>query len=116
MATFTTISKVPLDWQAPPPEKVTGVAYQLDIGSGFLLDIGDGFNLTIQPEIAQIQWTRTGKTVQHEWPAQVTPDEFYLSIGGGFDLLIGDGYKLSIGPSRPSTVWSGIDKNEIPRY
>lgn len=106
MANWTTTSKQRLSWEAPIIEAVTGVAYQLDIGSGFLLDIGSGYNLTIQPENTETQWTNTDKSNGHSWPAtNATGVDYFLDIGG-YNLLIDDTNKLIVDPARSETPWT----------
>lgn len=114
MANFTNTTRVPLSWEAPPPEVTTGQAYELQIGGGYFLDIGGGFNLTIQPADVAIQYTTVTKsTGSNQWPAPDTSDINYLDIGSGYDLLIGNGYKLKIGKGVGETPWTPLTRNPI---
>ena len=61
MATFTTVSKNRLTWEAPPVTPVTGNEYVLEIGSDFQLLIGSGFKLVIQPGDIETVWTPVTK-------------------------------------------------------
>lgn len=120
MATFTTVTKRKALWEAPPPEEVTGEAYELLIGGGFKLNIGSGYNLTIQPGTVSIQWTNTNKVGgKNLWPTFVNPDTF-LDIGNGYNLLIQDGHKLLIGDGNldkvPGDIWTNVSRNSKVQY
>ena len=117
MATFTTQSKTPLSWTAPPPVEVVGDAYELLISDDYKLDIGGGFYLTIKPEAVDIFWTTTDKnTGSNHWPSPTVTTPF-LDIGDGFNLLVATGYKLQIGDDAVTeTPWTNESKNSPAHY
>ena len=116
MANWTTQSRTPLGWTAPPPVELVGEAYELLISDNFKLDIGGGFNLTIKPEsVETVYTTSTKSTGSNNWPSTVvTEADRFLDIGNGFSLLISTEYKLIIDPEeRGETNWTPITRTPL---
>ena len=116
MANWTTQSRTPLGWTAPPPSPNQGEAYELLIGDGFKLDIGGGFNLTIKPESVEAVYTTTTKSAgSNNWPATPFVDaDRFLDIGGGYSLLVSTEHKLIIDPEeRGETSWTPITRTPL---
>lgn len=111
--TWTTQSRNPISYDAPPPQPVVGEAYELLIGGGFKLNIGDGFNLTIKPASTPIQYTHVNKSQgANNWPDPDTlAQDYFLNIGDGYNLLISPAHKLIVDPDYYDTPWETITRN-----
>lgn len=113
MPVWTTVSRKPINFDAPPPVEIVGDAYELLISDTYKLDIGGGYYLTIKPAATSIQYTHTNKsTGKNNWPQEVSRSDYWgLNIGNGYNLLIDDTNILGVGTKRNITTWSTQSRN-----
>ena len=112
MATFTTIPKQKISWEAPPDAPRAGDdSYELLIGSGFFLEIGNGYKLTVTPQIPVTQYANTPRSKITAGGTPAVKTDFFLNIGDGFTLLVDDTHKLVTNPSQPETPWTTLTKS-----
>ena len=111
MATFTTVPRTKISWQAPPDQaRPVSEAYEFLIADGYFLDIGDGYKLTIAPQISEAQYTNTPRSKITTGGTPVVKTDYFLNIGDGFTLLVDDTNQLITNPAKAPTPWTTLNK------